>query len=164
MVLVFEICEYIQETFYLLIHLKHIFHFSAAVSSVSLMFWNNMRIVSWLLPMTETVFSLWSKFSFAPCTSSCRKTEGGAGTQWEPAMSIVCCTSVTVYKVASTQLGKQVVTWRDERDKFKSNQKPTSTHTFSKLVTYFPCLRLQAYVTLLQASDSDSNFPSSFLW
>ena len=59
MVLVFEICEYIQKTFYLLIHLKHIFHFSAAVSSVSLIFWNNMKIVSWLLPMTETVFSLY---------------------------------------------------------------------------------------------------------
>ena len=157
MVLVFEICEYIQETFYLLIHLKHIFHFSAAVSSVSLIFWNNMKIVSWLLPMTETVFSLWSKLSFAPCTSSCGKIEGGTGTQWEPAMSIVCCTSVTVYKVTSNQLGNQVATWRDERDQFKSNQKPTFTHVFSELVTHFPCLQLQAYVNLLQASDSDSN-------
>ena len=160
MVLVFEICEYIQETFYVLIYLKHIFHFSAAVSSVSLMFWNNMRIVSWLLPMTETVVSLWSKLSFGPCTSLRGKIEGGTSTQGEPAMSIVCCTSVTTYKVASTHFGKQVATWRDERDKFKSNQKPTSTNVFSKLVTHFPCLRLQAYVTSLQASDSDSNFAS----
>ena len=160
MVLVFDICEYIQETFYLLIHLKNIFHFSAAVSSVSLMFWNNMRIVSWLLPITETVFYLWSKLSFAPCTSLRGKIEGGTGTQGDPAMSIVCWSRATVYKVASTQLGKQVATWRDERDKFKSNQKPTSTHVFSKLVTHFPCLRLQAYVTSLQASDSDSNFAS----
>ena len=40
-----------------------------------------MRIVSWLPPMPDIVFSLWSKLFIAPCTSSWGTIEYGTGTR-----------------------------------------------------------------------------------
>ena len=54
------------------------------------LFWNSIRMKSWLPPMSDNVCSSWSKLSIAPLIKEPGKIEGGTNTLWGPARAIIC--------------------------------------------------------------------------